>query len=71
MVLVFHSFTQRFFHICLFSSSGLQCYLLHQLFLPVLWQQRVRHDCSAVPVWGNQHCLLEFPGRVDSGALPL
>lgn len=53
------------------SSSGLQRYLLHQLFLPVLRQQRVGHDRSALPVWRNQHRLLELPGRVDGGALPL
>lgn len=55
----------------LLVSSGLQCDLLHQLFLPVLRQQRVGHDRSAVPVRGDQHRLLERPGRADRGALPL
>lgn len=70
-----------FLHMSLFSnippfspcliSSGLQCDFLHQLFLPVLWQQRVSHDCSAVPVRGNQHRLLERPGCADRRALPI
>lgn len=60
-----------FLFIILFILSGLECDLLHQLFLPVLRQQRVRHDCSALPVWGDQHRLLERPGCADRGALPL
>ena len=52
-------------------SSGLQCDLLHQLFLPVLWQQRIGHDCSALPVRGNQHRFLERIGCADRRALPI
>lgn len=51
--------------------SGLQCDLVRQLFLPVFWQQWVSHDCSALPVRGNQHCLLECLGCADRRALPL
>lgn len=57
------------FHLSL--SSGLQCDLLHQLFLSVLWQQWIGHDCSALPVRGNQHRFLECIGRADRGALPI
>lgn len=59
------------FFLFLLIFSGLQCDLLHQLFLPVLWQQRVSHDRPALPVRGDQHRLLERPGCADRGALPL
>lgn len=69
---IHHSFPQpRLFSFPLSISSGLQRDLLHQLFLPVLWQQRVSHDRSALPVRRYQHRFLECPGRADGRALPL
>lgn len=37
----------------LLSCSRLQRDLLRQLFLPVLWEQRVGHDRAALSVWRN------------------
>lgn len=47
------------------GSSWLQRDVLCLLLLPVFWEQRVSHDCSALPFWGGQHCILERAGRVD------
>lgn len=52
------------------GSSRFQCHVLCFLLLPVFWEQRVSYDCSALPFWGGQHCILECAGRADSGALP-
>lgn len=59
------------FFVTLFVCSRLQRHLLHQLFLPVFWQQRVRHDRSTLPVRWHQHRLLERSGRAHRGALPV
>lgn len=55
----------------LFSCSRLQCDLLRQLLLPVVWEQRVGHDRSAVSVWGNQHCVMECPGCTHGRTVPI
>lgn len=47
------------------DSSWLQRDVLCLLLLPVVWEQRVSHDRSALPFWGGQHCILERAGRVD------